>query len=215
MTSRKSTAVWLVLSVVLLLGGARYAEALPDLVITYFGAPNTVVIGDFFQVGVTVRNQGDAAAGPFRVGFYYSTDATITTSDICNSACPYPGLGPGEELNCSGQIWAPPIAPNTYYFGAIADDQGVIAESNENNNTRVADTGTITLTSSSPETITTPTTPTGTASGTVGTSYNYSTGGAVSSQGHSIQYLFSWGDGTDSGWPCCGDDHRLKVLGLC
>ena len=50
------------------------------------------------------------------------------------------------------------------------------------------------------ETVSAPTMPTGTASGTTGTSYSYSTGGSTSSLGHSVQYKFDWGDGTDSGW---------------
>ena len=54
------------------------------------------------------------------------------------------------------------------------------------------------------ETVSAPTTPSGPASGTTGTSYSYSTGGSVSSFGHTVQYLFDWGDGTDSGWLAVG-----------
>ncbi len=48
------------------------------------------------------------------------------------------------------------------------------------------------------ETVSTPATPTGPSSGNVGTSYSYSTDGASSSLGHSIQYRFDWGDGSYS-----------------
>ncbi|MFH1231008.1 MAG: Ig-like domain-containing protein [Planctomycetota bacterium] len=49
----------------------------------------------------------------------------------------------------------------------------------------------------SSETVSTPNTPTGTTAGTTGTSYSYSTGGASSGLGHTIQYQFDWkGDGT-------------------
>jgi hypothetical protein len=54
--------------------------------------------------------------------------------------------------------------------------------------------------SSASETISTPTTPDGPTNGTSGTDYTYSTEDASSSQGHSIQYFFNWGDGTNSGW---------------
>jgi subtilisin family serine protease len=54
------------------------------------------------------------------------------------------------------------------------------------------------------ETVSTPTTPAGPASGTAGTSYSYSTGGSVSSFGHSVQYLIDWGDSSDSGWLAVG-----------
>ena len=53
---------------------------------------------------------------------------------------------------------------------------------------------------STTEIISTPSTPNGPASGAIGTSYTYTTGGSVSSLGHSVQYLFDWGDGTNSGW---------------
>jgi hypothetical protein len=54
------------------------------------------------------------------------------------------------------------------------------------------------------ETISTPATPSGTSSGTAGTSYTYTTSGSSSSLGHSIQYRFDWGDGTNSGWLAVG-----------
>jgi hypothetical protein len=50
------------------------------------------------------------------------------------------------------------------------------------------------------ETISTPTAPGGPTSGTVGTSYTYTSGGSISNLDHSIQYFFDWGDGTNSGW---------------
>ncbi len=52
----------------------------------------------------------------------------------------------------------------------------------------------------SSETISTPSMPTGPSSGNVGTSYSYTTGGASSSLGHSVQYRFDWGDGNYSNW---------------
>jgi len=45
------------------------------------------------------------------------------------------------------------------------------------------------------ETVSTPTTPSGNSSGEVGDNLTYSTGGAVSSMGHSVEYCFDWGDG--------------------
>jgi hypothetical protein len=50
------------------------------------------------------------------------------------------------------------------------------------------------------ETITTPLTPVGPAVGSTGVTYTYSTSGAVSSTGESVQYRFSWSDGSDSNW---------------
>ncbi|MBV9768764.1 MAG: NF038122 family metalloprotease [Bryobacterales bacterium] len=50
------------------------------------------------------------------------------------------------------------------------------------------------------ESVSTPSTPSGPTSGTPGTSYFYSTGGASDNLGNAVQYLLSWGDGTNSGW---------------
>jgi formylglycine-generating enzyme required for sulfatase activity len=50
------------------------------------------------------------------------------------------------------------------------------------------------------ETVNVPTAPSGPTTGSTGVSYAYSTGGSVSSVGHSIEYRFDWGDGTYSTW---------------
>ena len=60
------------------------------------------------------------------------------------------------------------------------------------------------------ETVSTPSTPSGSTSGIAGTSYTYSTDGAISSLGHSVQYLFYWGDGTNSGWLPVGQTSASK-----
>ena len=51
-----------------------------------------------------------------------------------------------------------------------------------------------------PETISVPNAPVGAKEGTTKNSYSYSTGGSSSSFGHPIEYLFDWGDGTNSEW---------------
>ena len=64
------------------------------------------------------------------------------------------------------------------------------------------------------EAISTPRTPSGLISGTVGASYVYSTGDSTSELGHSIQYLFNWGDGTNSGWLPAGKTKASKSWAL-
>ena len=60
---------------------------------------------------------------------------------------------------------------------------------------------TLSVTISPPvETVSTPSTPSGPTNGIQGTTYAYSVGGSSSNLDHSVQYLFDWGDGTDSGW---------------
>jgi hypothetical protein len=60
------------------------------------------------------------------------------------------------------------------------------------------------------ETVSVPSILFGPTSGTAGIAYTYSTGGAISSLGHSVQYLFYWGDGTNSGWLPVGQTSASK-----
>lgn len=50
------------------------------------------------------------------------------------------------------------------------------------------------------ETVSTPNTPSGQSSGTVGQSLSFSTGGSTSNLGHVVEYRFDWGDGNYSSW---------------
>jgi len=93
-------------------------------------------IGEFFNVTITITNQGNTSAGPFRVIIYFSTDTTITTGDILiGYYWPVASLAPGgvQYLGCpmTACIATPSIQPGTYYLGAIIDYQDVVAESNE------------------------------------------------------------------------------------
>lgn len=85
----------------------------------------------------TVQNQGTAAAGPFYNGYYLSTTATITSSDVkigfnYNSV----GLSAGLEHTWGSVTLIIPYStvPGTYYFGILVDDFNHVTESNENNN---------------------------------------------------------------------------------
>ncbi|MBN2400218.1 MAG: hypothetical protein JXI33_07745 [Candidatus Aminicenantes bacterium] len=63
--------------------------------------------------------------------------------------------------------------------------------------------GTLTIVSEI-ETVSAPSSPSGSPFGFTDVSYTYSSSGAVSSLGHSVQYKFDWGDTTDSGWLAVG-----------
>jgi hypothetical protein len=118
----------------------------PDLVVDVVTAASLGLIGGSISVTATVRNQGSATTAAFRVGLYYSTDATITTSDFFSgAACTYAtGLPANGQSNCNGPIPVPGfLPPGTYFVGAIVDDNAVIAESNENNNARAATNSTV------------------------------------------------------------------------
>ncbi|MBN1351492.1 carbohydrate binding domain-containing protein [candidate division KSB1 bacterium] len=63
------------------------------------------------------------------------------------------------------------------------------------------------------ETVTAPTTPSGPSSGIVGQTLTFSTGGAVSNQGHAVEYEFDWGDGTTSDWGSATRSHSFSSSG--
>jgi subtilase family serine protease len=114
----------------------------PDLSMTSLSAaPATIGIGDSFSVMDTVANgSGGAAAGPFQVGYYLSTDGTIVTSDILiGSRSVSAGLAAGQTNTATTTVTVPAgVAPATYYFGAIADYTNFVGEANEANNSIVA-----------------------------------------------------------------------------
>lgn len=60
------------------------------------------------------------------------------------------------------------------------------------------------------ETVSIPDTPQGSANGLTGILYTYATGGSISSTGIPVQYLFDWGDGTNSGWLPAGQSTASK-----
>lgn len=130
----------------LITGGSK-----PDLVVLSLSGPSTGTIGSTIDVSSQAANLGSAdATSAFRMGFYLSGNSTITTSDTLIQACNFPsGLPAGYGGTCQGPMPIPSsMPPGTYYLGAFVDDQEQISESSDSNNTRVADSGTITLTQS-------------------------------------------------------------------
>jgi hypothetical protein len=123
--------------------------SLPDLVSSINPVPSTGTVGGTIQLSVSVVNQGAGAAGAFRLGLYFSSDATITTGDLFFAFCQISGLAAGSSTTCSGPVTIPAsLSPGVYFVGVIADDQGTVGESNETNNTAL--TGPITVTAASP-----------------------------------------------------------------
>ena len=86
-------------------------------------------------VSGTVQNIGTAAAGPFEVGVYASTNSIISTGDTRIAFADYTaGLSAGSSSTFSGDVTVS-ISPGTYYIGAYADDRFEVSESDESNNT--------------------------------------------------------------------------------
>ena len=101
----------------------------PDLVVdTPTVADIHPIVGTFFSLYATVRNQGADASGPATLLFYRSTDSTITTSDErIGAGSKISGLSPTETDYLGDQSRAP-STPGTYYYGAC-----VVSSKDESN----------------------------------------------------------------------------------
>ena len=73
----------------------------------------------------------------------------------------------------------------------------------------------VSLTIKQDETVSKPTWMSRSGSGSVevGTSINFSTGGASSNLGHSIEYQYDWGDGSQSSWGSSSRSHSFNDVG--
>jgi hypothetical protein len=159
---------------------ATAIPSLPDLVVSALTAPATGTIGGQIAMTSTVLNQSTTTAGTSRLGFYFSTDSNITTSDVFSgSSCNTPTLVSNSSSNCNGLVNVPSsLAPGGYYFGAIANDLGAVSEVNNTNNARA-----VSITLIVPPDTTPPTVPSGPSAAAASSS----------------QINLSWGASTDSG----------------
>jgi subtilisin family serine protease/subtilase family serine protease len=118
-----------------------------DLVMTAVAGPPSAATGTNVTFTGTLKNQGAAAVNQsFNVGFYLSSDSTITTNDRLVATVPVASLAAGESIPLSVTVTLrTSLQAGTYRVGAIADDGGVIAESNNNNNALAGNTIVVTI----------------------------------------------------------------------
>nr|VFK43142.1 MAG: Serine protease, subtilase family [Candidatus Kentron sp. TC] len=129
-------------------GGGGYGYRRPDLVVTSGYAYGNFRAGGRVYANVTVRNQGSASTGRSSyVGYYLSTNSTITTSDTRLDYDYVSSLRAGRNSYEYESFYLPRnlVAGRTYYIGAIADYSGRVSESNEYNNARVLRSFTVPL----------------------------------------------------------------------
>lgn len=95
------------------------------------------VSGNYISINdVKVRNIGNAASSPSYIGYYLSTDANITTSDIKIGQSYIPTLNPWETaITDFATTLNYQIPPGTYFVGIIIDYTHNVQESNEYDNT--------------------------------------------------------------------------------
>lgn len=104
--------------------------------------------GEYLRLDTYLTNNGpDPAPGrvsvtgevlpecPYLVGWYLSEDNVITTDDIqIGGFCPN-GLEAGQTLRFWADVYIPAnIQGGMYYWGAIADYNNTVVETDENNN---------------------------------------------------------------------------------
>lgn len=134
----------------------------PDLVLTKVNtqgsSPETeVIINHPFRsalpISIDLSNGGLVGSGAFRLSAYLSADETITIDDFWLGSCNYDsGLQAGATASCNGGVklytgdTEGKIIPGKYFLGAILDDQGVVAETDESNNILLSSGGVINLT---------------------------------------------------------------------
>ena len=121
----------------------------PRLVINSFTAPTRGSIGgNLSGTSLTVVNQGNANAGAFGIGYYFSKNPNVTTADIFSGwFCAVGSLATGNSFTCSGDIGVPTnLTPGVWYLAAIADDQSQLQQLDRAGSTRVMDNGPVTLT---------------------------------------------------------------------
>src|SRR5574341_1052106 len=154
MDLKKSVLVFTA-SVILLMGAGITPASAADFDLTIAlggvevpGDKKFVEPGSYLRVDTYLTNNGpDPAPGrilvtgevlpecPYLVGWYLSTDTTITTDDIqVGGYCPN-GLEAGQTFRFWADVYVPVnIARGFYYWGAIADYNQSLVETDETNN---------------------------------------------------------------------------------
>jgi subtilisin family serine protease len=129
----------------------RINEALsvfPDLVVTAVSnPPGAGPRGGSFSVTDTTKNQGLASAAASTTRYYLSTDGVKGPGDLLlTTVRAVPALGAGSSHTGTVKLTIPSTTPlGTYVLLACADDLGVVAET-QNNNNCTASAGTVAVT---------------------------------------------------------------------
>ncbi|MCB2407100.1 CARDB domain-containing protein [Hymenobacter lucidus] len=97
----------------------------------------SVSAGTTISAGATVYNQGNTASPSSNVGYYFSSDATLSSNDVLLNSSTGSALGAGLSNYPGATITVPATAtPGNYYILFAADYLNAVTESNENNNVR-------------------------------------------------------------------------------
>jgi subtilisin family serine protease/subtilase family serine protease len=110
-----------------------------DLVVTAVTAPAVAMANGAISVTDTTKNQGTGPVPQSATGFYLSVDLAYGASDVLLGSRAVGPLGVSQTSTTSTQLWIPAgTLPGTYYVVAVADWNGLVPETAENNNGRVS-----------------------------------------------------------------------------
>jgi subtilase family serine protease len=111
----------------------------PDLSVAGLTLPASAVAGTTISTADTVRNSGGGAAAATTTRFYLSTNFSFDSADVLIGTRVVPALDPGTTNAGTESLTIPAqTAAGLYYIIAVADGDGVVTETAENNNTRGA-----------------------------------------------------------------------------
>lgn len=189
-------------------------------------------IATVFSVGETINSYFNLTSGDGYTVFSY---VRLSWPDGTQKYCYYPDgqtsgsysfsdekrplttvNGIGKTFNVVPSNWNTHWQFNTYSTSGSTDPGQYTVEFwyediNKPDEILFKDTKSYTIQQS--EEISTPSTATGPSMGKVGQSVTFSSGGANSNLGHSIQYQFDWGDGTQSNWGPSSQTHSYSSTG--
>ena len=123
---------------------ARLAPAaLPRLVVTRLTSDTSVALGSKINLSVTIKNQGNADAGAFRLSAILISSSGTSQS---LASCSYTKLLAGQTSTCSGAVSLPAgIRPGVYTLQAVADSLNQVTQSDRTGNVRNSDSGPVTI----------------------------------------------------------------------
>ena len=110
----------------------------PDAVVSALTGPSIAGAGATISMSVTTKNQGNGQADPSVTRFYLSANTVLDAGDLVIAGeQPVPVLLPGGSVVTSVSVEIPSeTATGRHYVIARADDEDVLWETSENNNTR-------------------------------------------------------------------------------
>ena len=112
----------------------------PDLVPEIVSYPASVSKGGGFGVQGKIRNPGSAASAASQCAWVLSANQVIDGSDTQLGTEPVPSLAASGIHDLGNRSYVVPaaLAPGRYFVGLVADNQQMVAESNESNNVAVS-----------------------------------------------------------------------------